>query len=207
MSKVESPADRAKSEACNRLLTFVTKNAQLHLRTFEVFGDYVCFDSQLHHDLIYLYHDLSIKINRADLHKPINIFLCAHPGAGKTYMVRELSRMFTHVPFVYTRLSDCATIDDGFEQHIAEILPKQSTSASGVVLACLDEVDIERPGENIYQRLLGPMGGDEFEFGGSDPISLKSLVWFFLASCCCLGCSGLPRVLKTPEISVISSIL
>lgn len=130
--------------------------------------------------------DVSLQIenyiNRDSARRPLNIFLAAPPGNGKSFLIKQLvknlpdARKGTTFDEVYVASFD--TIDElyGVFQRV------QTVNLQGKVpVVFFDEVDSKVGNIFVYQKLLAPMWDGEY-YIGKEKHTLGRCVFFFAGS-------------------------
>ena len=125
-------------------------------------GAFMSFDDVLKQDLLGILDDFVAYVNRPRVSRPINTFISASPGSGKSFLVRSLIDALlqklgcdeNRFPFMELNLANITHY-----RVLIQFLTTVSTNAEDgqIPFVLFDEVDAEMPGFNLFQRMLMPM--------------------------------------------------
>lgn len=163
------------------VIAFLQNSSIVRLRDYRIVGDFVSTSTKLRSLALGICERIAVSHGSA----PTNFLLCAEPGAGKSYFVKQLAKEVgntTEGQFVSAKASNWRHSETGLDRYLKQILALLTNGRR--VVAFLDEVDTVVEGHYLYRRLLAPMTGEPFELNG-DEVRLPALFWFYAASAAC----------------------
>ncbi|WP_028313510.1 AAA family ATPase [Desulfatibacillum aliphaticivorans] len=148
-------------------------------------GGYIALSQERQEDLLGLSDMIRAYIKNENAPRPMNILLEAHPGAGKSYLVKELCQLVKktvepkQVDFLTFNLTAMESFRD-LAPCFRKIQNCHLTKTFPVVL--FDEVDTQFPqNRHSYSSFLAPMyDGKVYE--GGESFNIGRAVFFFAAS-------------------------
>jgi hypothetical protein len=147
-------------------------------------GEFISLNRQFEQDLIIL-KELSINyLRRGSAKRPMNIYLNALPGSGKSYLIKELVKSVskelksTNVVYEEFNISSMDKIEN--VENIFNYI-QSSNIAQETPFILIDECDVLLNDRNIYQKFLMPMYDGVFIRDGRSA-KLGRAVLFFASS-------------------------
>jgi len=151
----------------------------IDLKAHSVIGRYICNYSDLAIELISVEKAINNYKNRKDIKRPLNVFISAPPGSGKSYLARQYYERFKtkwhDIDYTDYNLSSYEKI--GALSKIMRYIKNKNTKHI-IPIVFIDEIDTAIQGNYIFSHLLSLMADGKYDNGVNKYEHMKAILFF-----------------------------
>lgn len=193
LSEVNLPSKFGAEHRKDRIKRFIEKTEDLSREEGYCIDKFISFDEVLRDELTLVCKDIMAYVGRfvqnrdkppIPKQRPMNIFIQAPPGSGKSFLVESfigevtnrLGKDKVYFPFSEINLSNITSYSELVT--FLDTVKLKGNVCRSIPFVLFDEIDAGMPGFNFYQRMLMPMWDGAYLKEG-EPQELPPAIFFF----------------------------